>query len=176
MKALTPAHIALALGCVAIVCTAVVVAVFVMNNNNTVYVEVPMPVAAITGGSGVITAENIAEIQQETAEQVERGMFRTHMNTTWVFPDGNSPSTNSVIGNSASNNYPFWFTLTLIETGDVLYTSGLIPLGSYMTGISLDIPLPAGEHEAVVSINMIDDEGEPVDSNVGLGVILFVQS
>jgi len=128
----------------------------------------------IPRGNMVATADNIEDLQQELADRIARGMFETYMTTTWTFADGNAVSEDAVMGNSASNNFPFWFTLTLQGTDQVILTSGLIPLGKQLSEIKLDTPLPKGEYNAVISINMIDEEGEEVDNNVGFGIKIIV--
>lgn len=170
---LTGPKAALILGSLFIVSAAVVVLVLALRGDGAESVVIEAPRIA---GTPIVTADNLDTIVQETRERVRRGMFQTHMNTTWTFPDGYSPSTNAVMGNAANNNYPFWFTVTVQETDEVVFTSGLMPLGTQLSEITLDTPLPAGTYRAVVSINMIDDEGVPVDNNVGLGVTLIVQN
>jgi hypothetical protein len=125
-------------------------------------------------GTPVITADNIVEIERSVQQSIERGMFETYMNTVWSFPDGASASTNAVMGNSANNNFPFWFDVTLSGTGQVVYTSGVLPLGTQLAEIRLDTPLARGEYSAVVRIHMIDDNNEPVESNMGFAITLVV--
>jgi hypothetical protein len=100
-------------------------------------------------------------------------MFETHMNTIWSFRDGHSPSHDAVMGNAAGNNFPFYFTVTL-DTGEVIFTSGLLPLGTQIDGILLDRALDAGTYPAVVNIHMIDD-GVPVETNMGINITLIIE-
>ena len=115
---LTTKHVVLILGALAIVCAAVVLAVVLSRG----------PEPAVTGAR-VIDESNLAEITAEIEEKVAKGMFETHMTTTWTFPDGKSPSSDAVMGNSPNNNYPFWFEVTLSDTGETVYASSLLPLG-----------------------------------------------
>ena len=128
------------------------------------------------GGVGVITEANVSTIQSEVREKVERGMFATYMNVTWRFPDGSSPSTNAVMGNSSSNIYPFWFTVAIVETSEIVYTSGLLPVGTQLDELILDEPLPAGRYPAVIKIHMVDENNEPMESNMNFNITLIVNT
>lgn len=180
-KGLSGPQVALILGCVAIVCTAALAAVYMLSSGDDLPSDsvitdfVPPPLAATHQGALIVTEENLHTIGQEVRERVERGMFVTHMNTTWNFPDGYSASSDAVKGNSPDNNFAFWFTVTLAGTDHIVYTSGLIPVGAQLSEIILDDPLPQGTYDAVININMIDDDGVPVDNNMGIALTIVVR-
>jgi len=151
-----------------VILTAATLVLLFRNDIIEVYTfRQPLPGAGIAG-------ENIAPIQREAEQKVDRGMFETHMNTTWVFPNGSSPSANAVMGNSPSNNFPFWFTVTLHETGETVLTSEILPVGTEMSEIILDTALPSGEYPAVVHFNMIDEAGIIIDGNMGINITLKI--
>ncbi|MDR1604800.1 MAG: hypothetical protein LBS10_08465 [Gracilibacteraceae bacterium] len=150
----------LILGIVAIVCAAAVAA-FVLTREKPAASNMP-----------IINEENVAAIEAEIRDKVEKGQFETHMNTIWTFPDGKSASTDAVMGNSAGNNYPFYFEV--IVNGDAVFTSGLLPVGSQMKEITLDKDLDAGTYPAVVKIHLVDENNEPMDSQVGFDITLVV--
>ena len=102
-------HIVLILGIVLIVAAAVVTVILLTRDKP----------ADTIAGIPVINADNLADVEEEIREKVEKGMFVTHMNTMWTFPDGESPSDDAVMGNSSANSYPFWFEL--ISGGEVLF-------------------------------------------------------
>lgn len=160
--------------CTVVVCVTVVAAIYLTRPAPDVFVAPEMPVVYDQRGARVATAENLVEITDAARESVERGMFATYMTTTWTFANGHSASLDALKGNAPDNNYPFWFTVTEQSSGEVVFTSGLIPLGARLSDITLDVPLPAGEYNAVVGVNMVDEDGEVVDSNVGLGIRLVV--
>ena len=149
-----------------IIAAAIIVAVIILRPKETIN-ENTTP---------LVTMENVNEIEEDVKEQVERGMFATRMNTTWVFPDGNSPSSNAVMGNSASNRFPFYFTVTLNDTGEEVFASGVLPLGTEIAEIKLNKNLPAGTYPATVHLHMIDEDGEIMKGSMGLGVTLIVNS
>ena len=120
------------------------------------------------------TQDNLQAIQGSNSTQAAEGTFDTYMNLNWSFPNGSSPSSNAVLGNSPGNNYPFWFTLKLSNTDEIVLTSGLIPVGMEMAEIRMDVPLPAGEYMAELSINIVDYNGLPkgsVNINIALSVL-----
>ena len=121
----------------------------------------------------IITEENLVDISQDLRLKVEEGSFETHMNVTWTFPDGESPSIDAIMGNSSSNRYDFYFTVTL-ETGEVVLTSNLLPIGTQMAEVKLDTPLEAGTYPSVVKIHMVDEDGNETSGNMGISVTLIV--
>ena len=154
-----------------IICSVVIVAAvstyFILRETTDIFDdEIPR---------GILTEANVRDIQRDIEEKVALGMFETHMNTTWRFPDGRSASSNAIMGNSPSNNFAFWFTLTL-PNGDEIYRSGLLPVGTELAEIVLDTVLSAGTYNAVVSINMVQDDGTPVENNMGINVTIIIQS
>lgn len=165
-KGLTTKQIVLILGSITIICAAVIIVIFLLRDKSDI-----TPV-----GTPIINMENVNEIGREVEDKVAKGMFETHMNTTWTFPDGKSPSSDAVMGNSASNNYAFYFTVTLSDTGETVFTSGLIPVGAQISEIKLEKELAAGAYSAVVAIHMVEDDGTPVENNMGINVTLNVKS
>ena len=106
--------------------------------------------------------DGLQPTQQIEAKHVADNIFDTYMNMSWSFQSGSVLSSNAVIGNSPNNNYAFWFSVSLVNVGDVIFTSGLVPVGTELSYVRLDAMLPAGEYVAVVSINIINDDGWPV--------------
>jgi hypothetical protein len=136
---------------------------------------VVLPDPAPRTGVQVITEENIVDILDDMVQRADRSTFTTHMNTTWRFPNGRSASSNAVMGNSSANTYPFYFTVELADTGEVVFTSGLLPVGSRINRIVLDTNLAQGTYAAVVVINMVDENGQAVESNVGINITLIIE-
>lgn len=163
-KRLTTKHVVLILGTLIILCAAVLIAIFLLKDNSE------------PAGTSVITESNLADIKGEMQAHVDKGMFMTHMNTTWIFPDGKSPSSNAIMGNAAANNYPFWFTLTLPDTDETLFKSGLMPLGTQLSELKLDKDLDKGTYDALVTVHMVDEEGKEMESNMSFNVSLIVEN
>ncbi|MDR1961319.1 MAG: hypothetical protein LBQ16_03460 [Gracilibacteraceae bacterium] len=171
-KGLTTKKIILILGALVIICATVVVTVLLLRDPGTTDIQASL----VPAGAPVVDESNINEITGEIKEKVARGMFETHMNTTWSFPDGASASGDAVMGNAASNNYPFWFTITLSGTNEIVYTSSLLPVGTQLAEIVLDKDLAAGTYPAVLTVHMVDEEGAEVEGNMGFGIALIIEN
>lgn len=164
---LTTTHIILIVGFVAVI--GVIVGLFLYLNR-----EKSLPEADT--GPAVITEANLAEVEDELRDQIEKSQFQTSMNTKWSFPNGSSPSDDAVIGNSSANNYDFYFTLTLADTQEQIYKSGIIPVGKQLKELVLDTPLPAGTYRAICKYQLIDENGEEIESSLGFNVTLYIES
>jgi hypothetical protein len=139
--------------------------------------EAPPPVADVApiGAGEVITPENVERIASEVQADVDRGMFMTHFNNLWSFPDGESPSSDAIMGNHSANTYPFWCSVTLNDTGEEVYRSGLVPLGTEIAEIKLTKDLEPGSYPATIAINLVENDGvTPIRSNMGFSVTLNI--
>lgn len=161
-KGLTTKKIVLIFGSLIIICAAVIIAILLLRQEPE--------------GIPVANAGNIEQIQGEVKDKVAKGMFMTHMNTTWTFADGESASYDAVMGNSSANTYPFWFKLTLADTSEVLYQSGTIPVGQQISEIKLEKDLEKGTYPAVINIQMVDENGEELESNMGFNISLVIEN
>lgn len=155
---------------VVVLCATAVVIVWLLRSKPEEKVDMN------SAGIQIISEENVMQIEQELVEKVEKGRFKTYMNVLWRFPDGKSASSNAVMGNSPSNNYAFYFTVTLSDTGEEVFRSGLLPVGTQIEEIKLTKELSQGTYEAVVTVNMMDENGEPVETNTGFDITLVVQN
>jgi hypothetical protein len=81
------------------------------------------------------------------------------------------------MGNSSSNTFPMWFTVTLDSTGQQVFESGLIPVGSTIAEIKLSEDLEPGTYGATVTVNMVEEDNvTPVRTNMGFSVELVIES
>lgn len=122
----------------------------------------------------VVNEDNVEDVITQLDEAIERGRFMTHMNTTWSFDDSTSPSRDAVIGNHPSNHYAFWFDLAV--EGEEVYTSSLLPVGAQVKTLTLNKPLEKGTYSAILSIHMIDENNEPVESNMSFSITLVIDN
>ena len=88
-------------------------------------------------------------------EKVEQGMINISMNTSPVFKNGNSPG-NLMIVNEGINRYPQVVEITRNDTGEQIYKSGGIPVGSKIESAALDVELPAGTYECTAMFHSVD--------------------
>ena len=116
---------------------------------------------AVSGGWEEADPEKIVS---SLNDKVEKGMINISMNTAQVFSDGASAG-NLLIVNEEINNYPQVVTITRNDTGETIYTSGAIPVGSKIEQAKLDADLPAGTYECTAIFHNIDPEtGENLGS------------
>jgi hypothetical protein len=72
-------------------------------------------------------------------------MINISMNTSPIFADGTSEG-NLMIVNESVNNYPQIVEITRNDTGETVYKSGGIPVGSKIESAKLAVDLPAGQY------------------------------
>ena len=128
------------------------------NDSDTKVIETPSVADDNANGHAYVVDENnINQINAEMSEKVQDGMFATHMNMAWTFPDGKSPSTDAVIGNAESNTKPTYFEIAL-ETGQIIYTSSILPVGSSLKSLTLDEPLKKGTYKAYCIYHLMNEK------------------
>ncbi len=117
-------------------------------------------------------AENVAEefIEQE---QIRSGNYEVTMNSTWYFTDGTSISDNAYVENVANNTNDIYFDVNLADTDEVIYSSPVIPLGSYLENIALDKDLEAGSYDCVLTYHLIDENQKTLSTlKVSLTIVI----
>ncbi|MDR2355654.1 MAG: hypothetical protein LBE16_05615 [Clostridiales Family XIII bacterium] len=141
---------------------ALIVAVIVLATGKTA--ESPAAPTDIGGRGTVVTPSNIEEIREQMNEPVQDGYYETRMNVDWVFPTAQSPSTNAYVENSPNNTRTVYFDLTLPDTNELIYSSPFIPVGAKLENFALDTTLPAGEHAAIVTYHLVDDDNQELST------------
>ena len=109
----------------------------------------------------VINEENAEEMAVEILNREEAmvpGTYEVTMNSTWNFQDGTSISDNAYVENSTANTNSVYFDLQLDDTGNIIYESPVIPVGSYLKDIKLDTDLDAGTYECTLTYHLVDEE------------------
>ena len=97
-------------------------------------------------------------------EKVEAGMINISMNTSPVFSDGESAGSLMIV-NSDVNRYPISVEISRNDTGEVIYTSKAVPVGSKIEADKLDVVLDAGTYECTAMFTNIDpDTGDKLGS------------
>ena len=107
---------------------------------------------------GGLTYRSQEEIQEELNRKVEEGMINISMNTSPVFPSGTEKG-NLLIVNSESNRYPQIVYIIRKDTGEEIYRSKGIEIGSKIEYATLDVDLPAGDYDCIAFFNNTDDSG-----------------
>ena len=97
-------------------------------------------------------------------EKVEQGMINISMNTTPTFQNSSSAG-NLMIVNESVNNYPQVVEIHRNDTGEVIYTSKAVPVGSKIESDKLDVDLDAGTYECTAMFfNLDPDTGDKLGS------------
>ena len=79
-------------------------------------------------------------------EKVEEGMINISMNTSPVFADGTSAGSLMIV-NEEVNNYPQVVEISRDDTGELIYRSGAIPVGSKIEAAKLSVDLDPGTYK-----------------------------
>ena len=117
--------------------------------------------AAIEGGWETLSQE---EIEQRLNDKVQAGMINISCNTAPYFKDGKSEG-NVMLVNELNNLYPQKVEFYRNDTGEKIYESKAIAVGSKIERAKLDVELPAGEYECTAYFSNLDP-----DSGATLGV------
>ena len=126
----------------------------------------------------VVTPDNVEEIisQLDAEEHTPVGAYEVIMNTEWVFPDGASASDNAYVENSVNNLNTVFFTIALETDKETdIYDSPFIEPGSYMEDIQLNVELPAGKYNAVLTYHLVDEQEKEI-SHVSVNVTLTINN
>lgn len=127
----------------------------------------------------VLNEENYQQIQENMSEAVSEGYFETYMNTTWTFADGASETKDAVLGNAPNNTKPIRCEVILSDTGEIIYKTGVIPVGAVLDPFKLDKDLDAGIYEAICQIYLLkeQEDGTYADfSSAGFFVTIEVEN
>ena len=143
--------------------------------------EIPMDPAASPGAlemdanseEGGLVYRSQEEIQEELNRKVAEGMINISMNTSPVFPSGTEKG-NLLIVNSETNNYPQIVYIIRKDTGEEIYRSKGIPVGSKIEYASLDVDLPDGTYECVAYFNNADPNTGAILGTAGAEIVITV--
>ena len=109
-------------------------------------------------GSAVVGGWDEADTESIVAslnEKVEEGMINISMNTSPNFLNGTSEG-NLMIVNESINRYPQVVEIIRNDTGEVIYKSGAIPVGSKIEAAKLSVDLDAGMYECTAMFYNVD--------------------
>ena len=124
----------------------------------------------------VVTPDNVDEILTDMNGQAKKpGTYEVTMNTTWNFDRGDKASSDAYVENSTSNTNAVDFDIVLSETGETIFKSPVIPVGSHLENITLDKVLEKGKHACVLTYHLLDDNGT-VTSKLNLNLTINVKN
>jgi len=109
---------------------------------------------AVVGGWDEADTDKIVE---SLNAKVEEGMINISMNTAPNFKNGAAEG-NLMIVNEGVNRYPQVVELIRNDTGERIYKSGAIPVGSKIETAQLDVELDKGTYECTAMFYNVDPE------------------
>lgn len=90
-------------------------------------------------------------------EKVEAGMINISMNTSPIFADGTSKGSLMIV-NEEVNNYPQVVEISRDDTGELIYKSGAIPVGSKIESAKLSVDLDPGTYKCTALFYNVDPD------------------
>ena len=127
--------------------------------------------SAVEGGWDNLSPEEIAE---KLNEKVAEGMINISANTAPIFEDGSSEG-NLMLVNESINNYPQMVQIVRNDTGEQIYESGAIAVGSKIERAKLDVVLPAGTYECTAYFHNLDPETGDIIGTAGAIITITTQ-
>ena len=128
--------------------------------------------SAIEGGWDNLSPEEIAE---KLNEKVAEGMIYNSMNSAPYFEDGKADG-NVMIVNESINNYPQQVEFIRNDTGEQVYQSNAIPVGSKIERAALDVELPAGTYECTAMFHNLDPVSGEIIGTAGAIITITVKN
>ena len=128
--------------------------------------------SAVEGGWDNLSPEEIAE---KLNEKVAEGMINISMNTAPYFEDGKAEG-NVMIVNESINNYPQQVEFIRNDTGEQIYQSKAIPVGSKIERAALDVELPAGTYECTAMFHNLDPETGEIIGTAGAIINITIKN
>lgn len=127
--------------------------------------------SAVEGGWDNLSPEEIAE---KLNEKVAEGMINISMNTAPYFEDGKAEG-NVMIVNESINNYPQQVEFIRNDTGEQIFQSKAIPVGSKIERAALDVELPAGTYECTAMFHNLDPVSGEIIGTAGAIITITIQ-
>ena len=128
--------------------------------------------SAVEGGWDNLSPEEIAE---KLNEKVAEGMINISMNTAPYFEDGKAEG-NVMIVNENINLYPQQVEFIRNDTGEQIYQSKAIPVGSKIERAALDVELPAGSYECTAMFHNLDPETGDIIGTDGAIITITIKN
>ena len=128
--------------------------------------------SAVEGGWDNLSPEEIAE---KLNEKVAEGMINISMNTAPYFENGKAEG-NVMIVNESINNYPQKVQIVRNDTGEQIYESNAIPVGSKIERAKLDVVLPTGTYECTAYFHNLDPESGEIIGTAGAIINITIKN
>lgn len=125
-----------------------------------------------TGGRGTVVTEDNADSINISKEPVEDGMYETSMTIDWHFEG--TKSEDAYVANVQNNTRTVYFELNLAETGETVYSSPYIPVGSELSGLTLEKELDPGTYDTILVYHLIDEDNKEL-STLSVALTIYVE-
>lgn len=171
---LSPIHISL-IALALLVIIAVIVTFAVKKNapvDSPAQAGIVYDSSATEGGWDNLSPE---ELEAALNEKVAEGMINISMNTAPCFENGAADG-NLMIVNESINNYPQKVQIICNDTGEQIYESGAIAVGSKIERAKLDAALPAGTYECTAYFHNLDPETGEIIGTAGAIINITIKN
>jgi hypothetical protein len=123
----------------------------------------------------VVTPDNVEETisQLEESDRVSASSYEVSMTNSWHFADGSSASDNAYVANPVGNTSDVYFDITLADSGETIYSSPVLPIGSHLENITLDKALESGTYDCIMTYTLVDSEQNP-QGNVNVSMTITI--
>ena len=128
--------------------------------------------SAVEGGWDNLSPEEIAE---KLNEKVAEGMINISANTAPIFEDGASEG-NLMLVNEDINLYPQKVQIVRNDTGEQIYESDAIAVGSKIERAKLDVDLPAGTYECTAYFHNLNPETGDIIGTAGAIITITIKN
>ena len=128
--------------------------------------------SATEGGWDNLSPE---EIEAALNNKVAEGMINISMNTAPYFENGTAEG-NLMLVNESINLYPQKVQIVRNDTGEQIYESGAIAIGSKIERARLDVDLPAGTYECTAYFHNLDPESGAIIGTAGAIITITVRN
>ena len=115
------------------------------------------------------------EIQAELNAKVQEGMINISMNLNPVFKSGTEKG-NLLIVNEEINHHPQVIEIYRKDTEELIYRSGLIPVGSRIEEAPLLVDLDAGRYPCVAYFHSVNENTGNLLGKAGAEIVVIIQS
>ena len=115
------------------------------------------------------------ELEAVLNEKVAEGMINISMNTAPYFENGVADG-NLMIVNESINNYPQKVQIVRNDTGEQIYESGAIAVGSKIERAKLDAELVAGTYECTAYFHNLDPKTGEIIGTAGAIINITIKN
>ena len=125
---------------------------------------------AVKAELGQLDNKSNEEIQQELNRVVDESSMAISINGNPVFTDGRSEGTLQ-IENSPANHYAQLVVITRNDTGERIYSSGILYPNYHIQTDTLDVDLDAGDYECTATFTGYSfNEGDDIEDMLEVGM------